>query len=120
MQKYGNANRKLENIFFCGRPASLTQDKETTEYFAKRIMEVLSEIGGPVSSVGIATGHRVDGPGMEFLWGEIFRTFPDRPWGPRSLLCNGYRVLPGGKEGPGRDTVPSPTSSAGGHERVEL
>ena len=29
--------------------------------------------------------------------GEIFRTCPDRPWGPPSLLYNGYRVFPGDK-----------------------
>jgi hypothetical protein len=29
--------------------------------------------------------------------GEIFRTRPDRPWGPPSLLYNGYKVFPGGK-----------------------
>ena len=29
--------------------------------------------------------------------GEIFRIRPDRPWGPPSLLYNGYRVFPGGK-----------------------
>jgi hypothetical protein len=29
--------------------------------------------------------------------GEIFRTRPDRPWGPPSLLYNGYWVFPGGK-----------------------
>jgi hypothetical protein len=34
--------------------------------------------------------------------GEIFRTCPDRPWGPPSLLYNGYRVFPGGKLRPGR------------------
>jgi hypothetical protein len=28
---------------------------------------------------------------------EIFRTRPDRPWGPLTLLYNGYRVFPGGK-----------------------
>jgi hypothetical protein len=28
--------------------------------------------------------------------GEIFRTRPDRPGGPPSLLYNGYRVFPGG------------------------
>ena len=28
---------------------------------------------------------------------EIFRTRPDRPWGPRSLLYNGYRGFPGVK-----------------------
>ena len=40
--------------------------------------------------------------------GEIFRTCPDRPWGPPSILYNGYRVFPGGKEWPGRDFDPSP------------
>ena len=29
--------------------------------------------------------------------GEIFRSHPDRPRDPPSLLYNGYRVLPGGK-----------------------
>jgi len=52
--------------------------------------------------------------------GEIFRTCPDRPWGPPSLLYKGYRVFPEGKERPGRDTDPSPPSSAVGHERAEL
>ena len=52
--------------------------------------------------------------------GEIFRTCPDRPWGPPGLLYNVYRVFPGGKEWPGRDVEPSPPSSAVGHERVEL
>jgi hypothetical protein len=33
--------------------------------------------------------------------GEIFRTRLDRPWGPPSLLYNGYRVFPGGKSGRG-------------------
>jgi len=43
---------------------------------------------------------------------EIFSTCPDRPWGPPSLLYNGYRVFPGGKERPGRDADPLPFSSA--------
>jgi hypothetical protein len=29
--------------------------------------------------------------------GEIFRTRPERPLGPPSLLYNAYRVFPGGK-----------------------
>jgi hypothetical protein len=34
------------------------------------------------------------------------------PWGPPSLLCNGYRVFPGSKERrAGRDADPSPPSS---------
>jgi len=67
---------------------------------------------GAGSSVGIATGYGLDGPGIEFRRGKIFRICPDRPWGPASLLYNGYRVFPGGKERPGHDADPSPTSSA--------
>ena len=40
--------------------------------------------------------------------GEIFRTCLNRPWGPPSLLYNGYRVFPGGKKRPGPDADPSP------------
>ena len=64
-------------------------------------------MGGPGSVVGIATGYGLDGPRI-----ETFRTCPDRPWGPPSLLYNGYRVFPMGKERPGRDADPSPPSSA--------
>ena len=47
------------------------------------------------SVLRLATGWTVRGsnPGV----GEIFRTRPDRPWGPPSLIYNGYRVLPGVK-----------------------
>ena len=61
-----------------------------------------------------------------YIWGsnsgggEIFRTFPDRPSGPPSLLYNGYRIFPGSKVRPGRDVDPSPTSSAEIKNRVEL
>jgi len=68
---------------------------------------------GPGSVVGIATGYVLDGPGSESRWGgEIFRTCPNRSWGPPSLLYNGYRVHPGGKERPGCDADPSLHSSA--------
>ena len=67
---------------------------------------------GPGSVVGIATAYGLDGPGIESRWGcEIFRTCPDRPWGPPSLLCNGYRIFPGGRVMPGRDADPTPPSS---------
>ena len=49
------------------------------------------------SSVGIATRYGLDGPGIESRWGENFRTHPDRPWDPPSLLYSGYQVFPGGK-----------------------
>jgi len=37
-----------------------------------------------------------------------FSTPVNRSWDPTSLLYNGYRVFPGGKERPGRDADPSP------------
>jgi hypothetical protein len=52
--------------------------------------------------------------------GEIFRTCPDRPWDPPSLLYNGYRVFPGGKVRPGRGVGHPRPSNAEIKERVEL
>jgi len=75
---------------------------------------------GPGSVVGIVTAYGLDGPEIESGWGEIFHTNPDRPWGPRSLLYNGYRLFPGGKVLPGRDADPSPPYSAEVKNRVEL
>ena len=71
-----------------------------------------NNVRGPGSSVGIATACGLDGPEIESQWGEIFRNIPDRPWGPPSLLYNGYRIFPAGKVLPGRDADPSPPSSA--------
>ena len=58
----------------------------------------------PGSVVGLPTGLTVGGsnPGV----GEIFRTFPDLPWGPPSLLYNGYRVFTGVKSGRGVTLTP--------------
>jgi hypothetical protein len=75
---------------------------------------------GPGSSVSIVTGYGLKGLGIESGGGEIFRTCSDWTWGPPSLLYNGYRVFPGGKERLRCDANLSPPSSAIGHERVEL
>ena len=69
-------------------------------------------LAGRHSSVGIATRYGLEGPGIESRRGEIFRTYPDRLWGPPSLLYNGYRVFPGGKRRPERDADHTPPSSA--------
>jgi len=68
---------------------------------------------GRHSSVGIATGYGAGRTGDRIPVGdEIFLTCPDRPWGPPSLLCNGYRVFSGGEERLGRAADHSPPSSA--------
>jgi hypothetical protein len=71
------------------------------------------------SSVCVATRYRLDGPGSNPGGGEIFRTLPDRSWGPPSLLHNGYRVFPGGKR-PEHGLDHPPPSTAEVKERVEL
>jgi hypothetical protein len=77
------------------------------------ICPVYLRMRGPGSSVGIATGYGLDGPGDRIPVGsEIFRTCPDRPWGPPSLLYNWYRIFPGRRKRTGRDADPSSPSSA--------
>jgi hypothetical protein len=67
---------------------------------------------GPSSSVGkrLATSWTVTGSNPSVV--EIFRTCPDGPWGPPSLLYNGYRVFSWGRKRPGRDADHLPPSSA--------
>ena len=67
---------------------------------------------GRESLVSIVTRYGWAVQGSNPGGSEIFRTLPDRPWGPPSLLYNGYRVFPEGKERPGRDADHSPPSSA--------
>jgi hypothetical protein len=69
-------------------------------------------ISGLGSSVGIVTGYGLDGPGIEFQWARDFPHLSRPALGPPSLLYNGYRVFPRGKEWPGRDADPTPPSSA--------
>jgi hypothetical protein len=52
--------------------------------------------------------------------GEIFHTHPDRPWGPPSLLYNGYCVFFPGLKQPGCGVDHQPLPSAEVKERVEL
>jgi hypothetical protein len=52
--------------------------------------------------------------------GKIFRTHPDWPWGPPSLLYNGYEVSFPGVKSLGRGVDHPPPSGAEVKERVEL
>ena len=52
--------------------------------------------------------------------GEIFRTHPDRPCGPPSLVYSGYRVCFPGAKRLGRGLNHPPPSNAEVKERIEL
>jgi hypothetical protein len=76
-------------------------------------------ICAPDSSVGIATGYGLDGPGIESRCGRCL-THLSRPWGPPSLLYNWYRLSFPEVKRPGRDVDhPTPTT-AEVKETVEL
>jgi hypothetical protein len=72
------------------------------------------------SSVSIATCHGLDGPGIESQWGgQIFYTHSHWPWGPYTLLYNGYWVLSSGTAARALHWPPTP-SSAEVKGRVQL
>jgi hypothetical protein len=72
------------------------------------------------SSVGIATRYVLTVRGSNLGGGEIFRTRPDRHWGPPSLLYNGYWVSFPGVKRPGCGVDHLPPASAEVKDRVEL
>ena len=68
--------------------------------------------GGPGSSVGIATGYGLDGPGIESRYGARFSAPVQTGPGAHPASCTrGTGSFPGG-ERPGREADPSPPSSA--------
>jgi hypothetical protein len=84
----------------------------------KRLIYYIGKWAGIAQSVWrLVTGWTLRGsnPG----WGEIFRTRPDQPWGPPSLLYNGYWVFPGVKR-PDRGVDHPTPSIVEDKERVEL
>ena len=67
----------------------------------------------PGSSVGIANGYGLDGPGIEFRWGgEIFLHLSRPALAPTQPPVQWVPGLCRGKERPGRDADPSPPSGA--------
>jgi len=83
--------------------------------FPQLLIELYGLSVGRNSVVG--TGWTVEGSNPRRS--EIFRTRPERPWGPPSLLYSGYRVFPSGKVAGAWSWPPTP-SSAKVKERVGL
>ena len=67
---------------------------------------------GPGSSVGIATGYGLDGPGTKSRWGRDFPHLSRPALGPTQPPVQWVAGLSRGKEGPGRDADHSSPSSA--------
>jgi hypothetical protein len=72
------------------------------------LVMVTTPIRGPGSSVGIANGYGLDGPGSYPGEGEIFRTCPDRTWAHRASCTMGTGSFPGVESGRGVTLTPHP------------
>jgi len=66
----------------------------------------------PGSSVGIATGYGLDGPGIESRWGRDVPHKSRPALGPTQPPVQWVPGFSGGKERPVLDADPSPPSSA--------
>ena len=75
---------------------------------------------GRDSSVHIATRYGFGGQGIETRWRRDFPHPPYRPWGPASLLCNGYWVSFPEVKQPGRCVNHPPPPGDKVKERLEL
>jgi hypothetical protein len=64
--------------------------------------------GGTGSSVSIATGYGLDGPGIESRWRRYFPHLSRPVLGPIQPSVQGVQPFPGGRKRPGRDADPSP------------
>ena len=81
-----------------------------TDYLNPEFVQITDQLG-PGSVVGIATGYRLDGPGIESRWGRNFPHLSRPTLGPIQPPVQWYRVFPGVKERPGRESDPSPPPS---------
>jgi hypothetical protein len=76
---------------------------------------------GPGSSVGIATGYGLDGPGMESRWGRDFFAHVQTGPGAHPASCTmGTRSFPGVESGRGVTLTPHSLLVSRSKNRVEL
>jgi len=101
-------------LLFTTRPAYLSLLCSTF------ILPVLKSFNvGRDSSVGIVTRYGLDGLGSNADGGRDFSHPSNRPRGPPSLLCSGYRAIAGG-EAAGAWRQPPTQSSDEVQERLKL
>jgi hypothetical protein len=122
-QILGYLHKSLQNLVYWFHHPSVCPQEIAKQLVNKLSFNLIQDIllnCGPGSSVGIATGYGEGGPGIKSRWGEIFRTCPDRPWGPPNLLYNGYRIFLGGRKRPGCNADPSTLLVPKSKNRVRL
>jgi hypothetical protein len=90
------------------------------ELFVYIISTHYFENGWPGSSVGIATGYRLDGPGIKSRWGEIFRTCQTGPVAHPASCTMGTGSFPGVESGRGVTLTPHPLLVPRSKKSVEL
>jgi hypothetical protein len=82
------------NVTWCA--TRIIYGSTPSQYFYYWLVWVRSGNAGDSAPIKrLATGWTARGSTSGEI--EVFCTYPDRPWGPHSLLYNGYRVFPGGK-----------------------
>jgi hypothetical protein len=92
----------------------LCNDQRNAQFFNSFIYLLLTYMFRaffqPIFRGRFTTSAWFKSPGMVSAPGSGWpeHTCPDRPWGPPSLLYNGYRNFPGGRKRPGSDADPSP------------
>ena len=98
---HGQQNIKTRRSVFTWR-------YELNSYILKEVFSVLCGLG---SSVSIATGYRLDGPGTEYRWVLDFPHLSLTALGPTQPPIQWVPGLSLGKKSPGRDADPSTPSS---------
>jgi len=75
-------------------------------------MQFTYVIGGPGSVIGIASGYRLDGPGLNPSGARFSAPVKTGPGAHPASCMMGTGSFPGLRSGPGHDIGPSPPSSA--------
>jgi len=96
-KRMGGSQSRLDvverSVYSCRESNPALAGRGRSLYWAVILYRFITEGVERDGTVSVATGYGLDGPGIQSRWGEVFCPHPDRPWGPPSLLCNGYQLF---------------------------